>query len=87
MNTMNFNDLPSDIRLIIFEKNRKDNRDRILQEFWDEWEDYYWDDYEWEEMNISDKIKLYKGHLRAVEVHESIMCDGSLPDWCYEAGL
>lgn len=97
MNTINFDDLPCNIKELIFEKNRKDTRDKILNEFWEEWEDIYIDDIQeayceglievpyWEDMEIKDKVKFYKGHLRSMEIHYHIVSDASLPDWCYEA--
>tara|TARA_R110000822_G_scaffold183329_1_gene322735 strand:+ start:527 stop:901 length:375 start_codon:yes stop_codon:yes gene_type:complete len=98
---MNFNNLPSDIKQLIFNNNRehnnKINRDKKLREFWDEWEDAYEDDVEefyndgdisspyWEDLTIKEKINIYKRHKRMMEIHESVMCDGSAPDWYYES--
>ena len=98
---MDFNNLPSDIKQLIFNNNResnnKINRDKKLKEFWDEWEDAYEDDLEefydegdisspcWEDLTIKEKINIYKRHQRMVEIHESSMCDGSAPDWVYES--
>lgn len=95
-----FNKLPSDIKELIFKNNRQYNnninRDKKLAEFWDEWGDYYDDDLEdwcydevisnnyWEGLTVEDKIIIYKFHEKRQEIHDSIMCDGSAPDWYYE---
>ena len=96
---MNFDNLPSDIKNLIFEQNRKSNneinRDKKLNLFWEEWGEDYEDDIEeffydelisspnWEELKIKEKINIYKRHLRSVARHESIMCDGSALDEDY----
>ena len=82
MNNINFTDLPSDIKSIIYENNRKynndKNRDKKLQEIWDEWgEDYEEEIYElyvnvkdgdlistdWKDLPMKDQIDFYKLHL------------------------
>tara|TARA_R110000744_G_scaffold160247_2_gene276554 strand:+ start:184 stop:483 length:300 start_codon:yes stop_codon:yes gene_type:complete len=93
MSGINFNDLPSEIKSMVFHQNRvhnnNTNRDRKLKDFWDEWEDQYQDDLEefyndgdisswdWDELTIKEKINMYRRHERMVVRHESILCDGS----------
>ena len=84
--------LPDDIIKMIMNINRQE-RDKELAEFWEEWSeeyedelyDWYEDDYIhhtiWEELSINDKIKIYKHHKRLVSFHESVLCDGAPPDW------
>ena len=96
---MNFDNLPSDIKQLIFNNNRQHNNKvntvKKLKLFWDEWEDTYEDDVEefyndgdisspyWEDLTIEEQINIYKRHDRMMEVHQSVMCDGSVPDWCW----
>jgi hypothetical protein len=96
---LNFNNLPSDIKNLIFNSNREDNnkinRDKKLKDFWDEWGEDYEDDLEefhddgdissphWEFLTIQEKINLYKRHQRIMARHYSIMCDGSALDEDY----
>lgn len=97
---INFDELPRDIKELIFKKNRTSNniinRDKKLAEFWDKWSEDYEDDLEefydegdisswdWEQLTINEKINIYKRHQRLIQFNESVLCDGSAPDWWYE---
>ena len=66
-----------------------------LNKWWLEWEEVYEDDIElaymegkvsadsWVYLTYREKKDLYIHHNKAVEIHESIICDGSLPDEYY----
>jgi len=99
----NFNDLPCDIKNLIFEKNRKENndrnRDKKLNDFWVEWGEDYQDDliefYEddlisafmFDNLKLHEKINIYKRHERMIMRQRSIECDGSALDEDYENGV
>ena len=73
---INFNDLPCEIKSIIFEKNRKENNkknvEKKLKEFNDEWGEDYQDDliefyeddlisaYMFDDLKLHEKINIYK---------------------------
>ena len=92
---MNFNNLPCEIKSIIFEKNRKENNkknvEKKLKEFNDEWGEDYQDDlisaYMFDDLKLHEKINIYKRHQRMMNRHCSIMCDGSALDEDYENGV
>ena len=102
MTTINFTDLPADLKFLIFEKNRVErnriNRDKKLQDFWDEWGEDYEDDVEefyydggisspnWDDLTIKEKVNIYKRHERIMARHYSILCDGSALDEDFEDG-
>lgn len=103
MNGINFNDLPSDIKKLIFTKNRsynnKINQEIILNKFWEEWSEDYEDElqelfdddiissWDWEDLNHNEKLNIYRSHKRAMDRHYSIMQDGSGLDDDYDIGL
>ena len=95
MPNINFNDLPCDIKSLIFNLNAEREKNEV-EEFWKEWEDYYEDELEdwcdeeqinspyWKYLTIENKKKIYKYHQRAIARQQSIECDGSLLDEDYE---
>ena len=100
---INFNDLPCDIKNLIFGNNRtwnsEINQGQKLHDFWDEWGQEYEDDVEdffddelisspyWDELKIKEKINIYKRHQRMIMRQRSIECDGSALDEDYEIGV
>ena len=84
--------LPDDIIKMISDINRQE-RDKELAEFWEKWGEDYEDDLEefyddgdisswdWNELTIDEKINIYKRHQRLMDFNQSVLCDGSAPDW------
>ena len=95
MPTINFTDLPCEIKSLIYNMNAEREKNEI-EAFWEDSKDYYDVELEewfeegqinaplWEYLTIENKKKIYKYHQTINRRAESIMCDGSLLDEDYD---
>ena len=87
MNNINFNDLPTDIKKLIFDKNRETalKEKKLLEDFWLEWGNDYWEELEeaweegkvsscdWDELTKQEKKDLYEFHNKRMRIHYDLM--------------
>ena len=85
---INFNELPCDIKNLIFMKNREEalKEKKELEDFWDEWCEMYEDDLEeaymecdecsspnWDLLTKKEKRKIYEAHNNNYQRHIDIL--------------